>query len=509
MKIRINKPIIAIAAAIFCLTSILKTEAQNVAQPAKGINYQAVVRNNDGSLVANKNIKAVFSIIATDINGELIWKEEHINIPTNKYGLFTLSIGKGSKTGGSATSFSKIAWGKTEHYLKVEIAIDGSSELLNFGTTQMFSVPYALFADSARVARADFSGVTFDPVSNSLKNSNSVIADLSSLSQTLEYDPTSYHLSITGKPGIVDLRQFAHTPQDLRTLNNKLWITGNKDSTVVDLAPYKQTLSVSATSKLQISGGNEVQIDTSNVNEIQTLSLNGNKVALSKGGGEVAIDASETNELQTLSKVGNALVLSNAPNGRAIPVDTSLTNEIQTIQRSGNKLSLSGTTAEVSVDDGDADAGNELIGNITYNQNTRVLTVSEGVSNSKTVDISSKKVAFRAIKTTNLNVSTGSYTLVFADEKLDISNNYNASTGVFTVPANGTGLYIFHFTPESWTDPDLIYELLINDQNPELLLQYNQPVILELNENDAIKIRATASDATTIRKASFIGYKIN
>lgn len=494
--------IAAIAVLQLCLPSIeLKSQTS-----ANAINYQAVVRNSAGIIEPDQSIAVLFTILAGDVNGAVVWQEEH-STQTNRFGLFTLNIGKGSRKEGVA-QFSDINWGANKHFLKVEVKIGDNKDFAFYGTTQMLAVPYALYAEKAGTATPDFTKFTFDVNANTLKNDGVAIADLSPLRQDLQYDPISYHLSITGKPGIVDLRQFAHTPQDLRILNHKLWVTGNKDSTVVDLSPYKQTLSVSAVSKLQISGGNEVQVDTSNVNEIQTLSLNGNKVILSRSGGEVTIDASETNELQTLSKVNNALVLSNAPNGRAIPIDTSLNNEIQTIQRTGNKLSLSGTALEVSVDDADADAGNELIGNINYNQNTKLLTIQEG-ANTKTADLSPKKVAFRAIKTTNTPFASGASSIVlFTDEKLDISNSYDAITGIFTVPENGAGIYCFFFTVESVAS-EFTYELLKNNQNPEILLPFNQPILLELQENDNIKIRATSSDVATLKKASFIGYKLN
>jgi hypothetical protein len=207
----------------------------------------------------------------------------------------------------------------------------------------MLPVPYSLYALKAGSATPDFKYFTFDPLSNSLKNNGTTIADLTSLHQSLEYDPLTYHLSISGKPGIVDFRQFAHAPQDLRYLNNKIWITGNKDSTVVDLSPYKQTLSVSSTSKLQISGGNEVQVDTSNTNEIQTLLLLNNKLSLTKGGGEVTIDASETNEIQDLTLTGNTLKVTNNAAATAIDLSKYVDNtDNQTLERSGSNLSITG-----------------------------------------------------------------------------------------------------------------------------------------------------------------------
>lgn len=505
MKTIYNKLLVGLL--MVALSFTIANSPLNAQKVAKGINYQAVLRDSENKFIADKNIKVTISILKKEINGELVWEETH-NPTTNKVGIFTLVIGQGTRIKGYVSKFSDIRWGTEEHLLKVVAEVDGRT--IDFPASPMLSVPYAFFADSARVARADFSGVAFDPVSNTLKNSNAVIADLSPLRQSLEYDPASYHLSISGKPGIVDLRQFAHAPQDLRILNNKIWITGNKDSTVVDLSPYKQTLQISATSKLQISGGNEVQVDTSNVNEIQTLSLNGNKVGLSKSGGEVTIDPSETNELQTLSKVNGALVLSNAPNGRAIPIDTSLNNEIQTIQRTGNKLSLSGTTTEVSVDDNDADAGNELITGISFNQSTQRLTIQEG-SNSQFVDIAPKQIAFRYTKHINNSLNPGEkYTVKFLIKEQDDLNVYDVNTGIFTVPSDGAGLYCF-FSNFYNLHTQFTVELLINDINPKSLTSYNQPLLIKLNANDKVKIQVTsgATDLETLNKGAFIGYKLH
>lgn len=504
MKTIYNKLLVGLL--MVALSFTMANSPLNAQKVAKGINYQAVLRDSENKFIADKNIKVTISILKKEINGELVWEETH-NPTTNKVGIFTLVIGQGTRIKGYVSKFSDILWGTEEHLLKVVAEVDGKT--IDFPASPMLSVPYAFFADSARVARADFSGVAFDPVSNTLKNSNAVIADLSPLRQSLEYDPASYHLSISGKPGIVDLRQFAHSPQDLRILNNKLWITGNKDSTVVDLSPYKQTLQVSSTSKLQISGGNEVQVDTSNVNEIQTLSRTGNKLSLSRNGGEVTIDASETNELQTLSKVNGALVLGNAPNGRAIPIDTSLNNEIQTIQRTGNKLFLSGTTTEVSVDDADADVSNELIGSITYNQNTRSLSILEGSSNSKTVNLTPQTIAFRASKSTNDPLGIGaSMTLIFNNDAFNEGNGYDKATGIFTVPSNGAGIYIFYFNRRSNTT-NVNFSLIIKNQDSQAITENLQPFLIKLNEGDFVYVKATATNSTFINEADFFGYKIN
>jgi len=75
----------------------------------------------------------------------LQWEETH-SAATNEYGLFTIQIGDGTRTAGSATEFSDIEWGSFSHFLKVEVNADGSYD--DMGTTQLLSVPYALSARS-------------------------------------------------------------------------------------------------------------------------------------------------------------------------------------------------------------------------------------------------------------------------------------------------------------------------------------------------------------------------
>lgn len=408
------------------------------------INYQGVARGANGKEICNKSITVTFSILENSVNGNLVYEEKH-NVTTNSYGLFSLAIGTGEITGGTVSNLGSIGWGNSAHYLRVKLIIDGGSEIS--GTTQMFSVPYALYAVKSGDAGLNFEKVAFDVQTSKITNNGAPVLDLSSLMQSLSFDQSNAHLTISGSSDFADLSALK---QDLRINYNtdELHITDKNDYTIVNLKPYKQTLALTTDGKISISNGNSVSIDTSSMNEIQDLARNGNKITLSRNGGEVTID------------------------------------------------------------DADADSNNELITSIDFNQNSRLLSIHEGASNVKSINISAKKVAFRAIKTSNYNMVSGANTtMIFADERLDLSNNYNASTGVFTVPVNGSGTYCFFFTYEA-SDATLKFELLINDQNPELLLTYNQPVIFDLQENDTIKIRVTASDDATVKKASFIGYKI-
>lgn len=106
-----------------------------------GINYQGVARNTNGTVLSNQAVKVKISVLGGAANGPVQYMEEHA-LNTNQLGLFTLQIGKG--TAGTGT-FAGIPWQNANQYAKVEMAIGGGSYTA-LGTTQLMSVPFALFA---------------------------------------------------------------------------------------------------------------------------------------------------------------------------------------------------------------------------------------------------------------------------------------------------------------------------------------------------------------------------
>ena len=117
------------------------------AQAPQGFNYQAVARDTDGSLLASENIDVKIGIRAGSETGTLVWEETHA-VTTNEFGLFTLKIGDSGATPGSGSlgSFSEIVWGDGAYYLEVSVNIDAS--FIPMGTTELLSVPFALFAET-------------------------------------------------------------------------------------------------------------------------------------------------------------------------------------------------------------------------------------------------------------------------------------------------------------------------------------------------------------------------
>ncbi|MFO7616381.1 MAG: hypothetical protein R6V75_03950, partial [Bacteroidales bacterium] len=84
------------------------------------------------------------SILSGSESGTTVYSETH-NTSTNDFGLANLKIGMGTnKTG----TFSPGGWGFANHFIKVEVDVNGGSSFTHFGTVQLLSVPYAFHAQT-------------------------------------------------------------------------------------------------------------------------------------------------------------------------------------------------------------------------------------------------------------------------------------------------------------------------------------------------------------------------
>ena len=129
-----KKLILGLLASLCCFTAF--------SQAPQGINYQAVARNSAGGLLSKTSISLRISILDKSTTGSSVYSETH-SVTTNILGLFTIVIGKGSVVSGD---FSKVDWGNGDKFLKVEMDSSGGSSFKLMGTSQLLSVPYALYA---------------------------------------------------------------------------------------------------------------------------------------------------------------------------------------------------------------------------------------------------------------------------------------------------------------------------------------------------------------------------
>lgn len=121
--------------------------SQLVAQVPQCINYQTVVRNSSGQLVKDQSVSLKFSILQNSVSGQEVYSEKHVKT-TNQFGIVSLHIGKGSVLSGN---FETIDWGAGKMFLKTFLDLSGGDSFTEMGTSEMVSVPYALYAGSVYV----------------------------------------------------------------------------------------------------------------------------------------------------------------------------------------------------------------------------------------------------------------------------------------------------------------------------------------------------------------------
>jgi len=134
--------ILLFTAATFIVTS-LKAQAPN------GINYQAVIRTNTGTLASNQAVVIRARILQTTANGTAVYSERH-NLTTDQFGLVNFVIGNGVFLAGNP--FANLNWGNGPYFLELGVAFTNQVNPLvymPYGTQQMMSVPYALYAKSS------------------------------------------------------------------------------------------------------------------------------------------------------------------------------------------------------------------------------------------------------------------------------------------------------------------------------------------------------------------------
>jgi hypothetical protein len=118
-------------------------------QSPEKISYQAVVRDATNATVANQVVGMKISILqdgTLENPGSAVYVETQTPT-TNANGLLSIYIGAGSAVTGT---FSGIAWSNVPHYIKIEIDPSGNNTNYTItGTTQLVSVPFALYAKTA------------------------------------------------------------------------------------------------------------------------------------------------------------------------------------------------------------------------------------------------------------------------------------------------------------------------------------------------------------------------
>jgi hypothetical protein len=109
------------------------------AQAPQKMSYQAVIRNSGGVLVTSTSVGMKISIIQASFT---VYSETQ-TASTNVNGLVSLEIGGGTVVLGS---FATIDWANGPYFIKTETDPTGGNNYTISGTSELLSVPYALFS---------------------------------------------------------------------------------------------------------------------------------------------------------------------------------------------------------------------------------------------------------------------------------------------------------------------------------------------------------------------------
>ena len=132
---------------VILLATMLLT-ARAYSQAPQKMSYQAVIRNSSNVLVSNTQVTMRISIL----RGTTPVYVERQTVTSNTNGLVTIEIGNGIVLSGS---FASIDWPAGAHFIKTETDPTGGTNYSIFGTSELLSVPYALYAEGLTGAKGD------------------------------------------------------------------------------------------------------------------------------------------------------------------------------------------------------------------------------------------------------------------------------------------------------------------------------------------------------------------
>jgi hypothetical protein len=128
------------------------------AQPSTHFNYQAIVTDASGQPFEGA-VGVKVGILKSSENGELVFSERH-TLETDAKGFISFRVGEGDEV--YKGDFMTIDWSDGPMFIKTEIAIGGGYMYTISTTTELVSVPLALYALKADSIAADF--IETDPL---------------------------------------------------------------------------------------------------------------------------------------------------------------------------------------------------------------------------------------------------------------------------------------------------------------------------------------------------------
>jgi hypothetical protein len=151
---------------LVCLVFIAGT---TIAQPPPAWNQQAVAKDSYNNVAKNRKVFIKVAIYQqAAVNGITVW-EEAFEAVTDADGVFSIIVGRGTVIGGLTPRLAdvgKIDWANGPFFINMKVAVAPSipapwwipaDNYVEVGTSQILSVPYAIYAGNASVTNVNTS----------------------------------------------------------------------------------------------------------------------------------------------------------------------------------------------------------------------------------------------------------------------------------------------------------------------------------------------------------------
>ncbi|MBU2930140.1 hypothetical protein [Winogradskyella psychrotolerans] len=173
---------------LYTLLIVLIISISSFAQ--QGINYKALLKDDNGTVLVNQDIYVRF--IIENPNGSSEYIESH-QTTTDLNGIFILNIGEGNP--GQFNDFNAIDWDAELYNLEVAVRVEPNGSLIVFEETSFKTVPYAKYAETAGNANWTKTGNNIENDNSGIVNINSTLGNPLSIRSTSTDDYIAFYNS--------------------------------------------------------------------------------------------------------------------------------------------------------------------------------------------------------------------------------------------------------------------------------------------------------------------------
>lgn len=175
------------------ITLLMFAALSGRAQAPNYFNYQGVIRNAAGVPWSNRAIGLRLTLHDAPVMGTVLYQET-FTVTTNNFGLYNVAVGSGTPVSPfTASDWTNLNWGAGSRYLQVDVDSSGGANYTTMGSSQLLSVPYALY--SGQTAGGPGTVVTDATLSGSGSTANplKIAQQGATAGQILQWNGTTWH----------------------------------------------------------------------------------------------------------------------------------------------------------------------------------------------------------------------------------------------------------------------------------------------------------------------------